>query len=75
MSSVAARSVHLLAVDVSPWLRPDAPTSADRLFYHVHGRGKRQAQMIPGWPYSVVAALKPAAPRGSPARAACRSAW
>ena len=30
----------VLAVDVSPWLRPDAPTSADRLFCHVHGRGK-----------------------------------
>ena len=29
-----------LAVDVSPWLRPDAPTSAERLFCHVHGRGK-----------------------------------
>ena len=49
----------VLAVDVSPWLRPDAPTSADRLFCHVHGRGKGQAQMIPGWPYSFVAALEP----------------
>ena len=48
----------VLAVDVSPWLRPDAPTSADRLFCHVHGRGKGQAQMIPGWPYSFVAALE-----------------
>ena len=48
----------MLAVDVSPWLRPDAPTSADRLFCHVHGRGKGQAQMIPGWPYSFVAALE-----------------
>ena len=48
-----------LAVDVSPWLRPDAPTSAERLFCHVHGRGKNQAQMIPGWPYSVIAALEP----------------
>src|SRR6185369_5792623 len=27
----------VLAVDVSPWLRSDAPTSADRLFCHVHG--------------------------------------
>src|SRR5262249_32905971 len=26
---------------------------------HVYGRGKGQAQMIPGWPYSVVAALEP----------------
>ena len=49
----------VLAADVSPWLRPDAATSPDRLFCHVHGRGKGQAQMIPGWPYSVVAALEP----------------
>jgi DDE superfamily endonuclease len=48
----------VLAVDVSNWLRPDAPTSADRLFCHVYGRGKGQAQLIPGWPYSVVAALE-----------------
>jgi DDE superfamily endonuclease len=48
-----------LAVDVSNWLRPDAATSPDRLFCHVYGRGKGQAQMIPGWPYSVVAGLEP----------------
>jgi hypothetical protein len=30
----------VLAVDVSPWLRSDAPTSADRLFCHVYGRAK-----------------------------------
>src|SRR5215468_9966253 len=48
----------VLAVDVSPWLRPDAPTSAERLFCHVYGRGKGSAQMIPGWPYSFVAALE-----------------
>ena len=48
----------VLAVDVSPWLRSDAPTSAERLFCHVHGRAKNQAQLIPGWPYSVVAALE-----------------
>lgn len=47
-----------LAVDVSPWLRPDAATSGQRLFCHVHGRGKGQAQMIPGWPYSFVVALE-----------------
>jgi hypothetical protein len=34
-------------------------TSPERLFCHVYGRGKGQAQMIPGWPYSVVAALEP----------------
>ena len=48
----------MLAVDVSSWLRPDAPTSAERLFCHVYGRGKNQAQLIPGWPYSFVAALE-----------------
>jgi DDE superfamily endonuclease len=48
-----------LAVDVSNWLRPDAPASPDRLFCHVYARGKGNAQMIPGWPYSVVAALEP----------------
>ena len=48
-----------LAVDVSNWLRPGAVTSAERMFCHVYGRGKGQAQMIPGWPYSFVAALEP----------------
>src|SRR5713101_7291131 len=48
-----------LAVDVSNWLRPDAATSPERLFCHVYARGKGNAQMIPGWPYSIVAALEP----------------
>jgi DDE superfamily endonuclease len=47
-----------LGVDISPWLRPGAATSPDRLFCHVYGRGKGRAPMIPGWPYSVVAALE-----------------
>ena len=34
------------------------PTSADRLFCHVYGRAKNNAQLIPGWPYSFVAALE-----------------
>jgi hypothetical protein len=55
----AADGRIVLAVDVSPWLRSDAPTSAERLFCHVYGRGKNQAQLIPGWPYSFVAALEP----------------
>src|SRR5947207_12205211 len=55
----AAGGRLVLAVDVSNWLRPGAATSPDRLFCHVYGRGKGQAQMIPGWPYSVVAALEP----------------
>ena len=49
----------VLGVDVSPWLRPDAPTSAERLFCHTYGRGRGRAQMIPGWPYSIIAALEP----------------
>ncbi|MEU0157257.1 transposase, partial [Micromonospora fulviviridis] len=54
----AADGRIVLAVDVSPWLRSDAQTSPDRLFCHVYGRGKGQAQLIPGWPYSFVAALE-----------------
>ena len=50
-----------LAVDVCNWLRPDAATSAERMFCHVHGRGRNAGQMIPGWPYSFVAALGPGA--------------
>ncbi|MEV7167246.1 NF041680 family putative transposase [Streptomyces microflavus] len=48
----------VLAVDVSNWLRPDANTSPDRLFCYTYGRGRGSAQMIPGWPYSFVAALE-----------------
>ena len=49
----------VLGIDVSHWLRPDANTSPERLFCHTYTRGKGQAQMIPGWPYSFVAALEP----------------
>jgi hypothetical protein len=49
----------MLGIDVSNWLRPDANTSPERLFCHTYARGKGQAQMIPGWPYSFVAALEP----------------
>ena len=48
-----------LAADVSNWLRPDAATSPERLFCHCYARGKGNAQMIPGWPYSFVVALEP----------------
>jgi len=34
----AANGRLVLAVDITHWLRPDAPTSADRLFCHVYGR-------------------------------------
>ena len=54
----AADGRIVLAVDVSNWLRPDAPTSPDLLFCHVYGRGRNADQFIPGWPYSFVAALE-----------------
>src|SRR5205807_4974748 len=48
-----------LGIDLSNWLRPDANTSPDRSFCHTYARSHGQAQMIPGWPYSFVAALEP----------------
>jgi hypothetical protein len=48
-----------LAVDVSAWLRPDAAASPGRLFCHVHGKGRNADRVVPGWPYSFVAALGP----------------
>ena len=47
-----------LAADGSNWLRPEAATCPDRPFCRCYARGKGNAQMIPGWPYSV-AALEP----------------
>jgi hypothetical protein len=55
----AADGRLVLAVDVSPWLRPDAATAPRRSFCHTYGRGKNEHRMIPGWPYSIVAALEP----------------
>ncbi|MFI6986434.1 NF041680 family putative transposase [Embleya sp. NPDC050154] len=55
----AADGRIVLAVDVSPWLRPDADTGPDRTFCHTFGRGEGRHQMVPGWPYSIVAALEP----------------
>ncbi|WP_420709709.1 MULTISPECIES: transposase [unclassified Streptomyces] len=49
------------AADVPPWLRSDAPCSAERLFCHVHGRAKTASQSVPDWPYSFVAVLEPGA--------------
>ncbi len=48
-----------LACDVSNWLRPDAETSPERLFCRTYARGKGNAQLIPGWPYSFAAVLEP----------------
>jgi hypothetical protein len=55
----AADGRLVLAVDISNWLRPDAPTSPERLFCHVYGRGRSADQFIPGWPYSIIGALEP----------------
>lgn len=50
----------VLAVDVSSWLRPDGACCPQRLFCPTPAvRGKGKAQMVPGWPYSFVAALEP----------------
>lgn len=51
----------VLSVDVSRWLRSDAPCSAERLFCHVYGRVKTASQFIPGWPCSFAFALDPGA--------------
>ncbi|PZG77203.1 hypothetical protein C1I97_36975 [Streptomyces sp. NTH33] len=40
----------VLAVDVSNWLRPDAPAGPDLLFCHVHGRGRSTDRTAPGRP-------------------------
>jgi hypothetical protein len=43
-----------LGIDVPNWLRPGEQTSPERMFCHVHGRGRNAGQRIPGWPHSVV---------------------
>lgn len=55
----AADGRLVLTVDVSNWLRPDAPTSAERLLSPVYGRsGRTSDQFIPGRQCSSVAALE-----------------
>ncbi|MGW1742036.1 transposase [Nocardia sp. NPDC001965] len=54
----AADGRLLLAVDITSWLRPEAHTCPQRILCHTCGRAKNTAHMIPGWPYSVVAALE-----------------
>lgn len=51
----------VLAVDSTPWLRPEAPTSPELLFCHVYGRTRESDQQIPGWPYSFLVAIEPGA--------------
>jgi hypothetical protein len=55
---LAADGRIVLAVDVSAWLRREAHTSPDRLYCHVTGQTRAQDQRVPGWPYSIVAALE-----------------
>jgi hypothetical protein len=47
-----------LAVDVSPWPRPDAETSAERCHCFRQCRCDGIRKTIPGWPYSMVVALE-----------------
>jgi hypothetical protein len=47
----------VLAVDVTPWPRPDAECSPQRIHCHRSCRCDADRQTIPGWPYSVIAAL------------------
>jgi DDE superfamily endonuclease len=47
-----------LAVDVTPWPRPDAQCSAQRAHAHRPCRCDGVRQTIPGWPYSIVAVLE-----------------
>jgi hypothetical protein len=51
-----SRNCHASGRSYSPWLRPDAATVSDRSFCHTYGRGEARHQMMPGWPYSIVAA-------------------
>ncbi|MFE2638281.1 transposase [Streptomyces scopuliridis] len=61
----AADGRIVLAVDVSHWLRPDAPTSNERLFCHVYGRRDRSSdQSFPGGRTPSSPPWSPAAPPG-----------
>lgn len=48
-----------VAIDVTPWPRPDAECSPQRLHCHRYCRCDGARQTVPGWPYSVAAALGP----------------
>lgn len=62
----------VLGADVSHLPRPDARTSPDRLFNHTYPQGLGGAQLIPGWAYSVVAALEPGRTSWTAPLDACR---
>ncbi|MEW1719736.1 NF041680 family putative transposase [Streptomyces sp. NPDC093109] len=46
-----------IALDVTPWPRPDAECSPERLHCHRPCRCDGVRQTIPGWPYQIAAAL------------------
>ncbi|MEU2556810.1 transposase [Streptomyces sp. NPDC013313] len=74
MSDCRAERRIVLAVDVSNWLRPDAPASDDRLFCHVYGRGDcKTDRPVPGGRTPSSARWRPAAPPGSRCWTPC--AW
>jgi hypothetical protein len=47
------------AADIGFFSVGQQETSPERLFCHCYGRGEGNAQLIPGWPYSLVVALEP----------------
>src|SRR6266540_3330691 len=57
-STYAALADGRLAVDVTPWPRPDAECSPQRAHAHRPCRCDGVRQTIPGWPYSIVAVLE-----------------
>lgn len=63
----------VLAVDVSPWLRPDADTCSDRSFCHTFGRGLGKHGWCPAGRTRSPPRWRPAGPRGP--RCWTRSGW
>ncbi|MFJ5681083.1 transposase, partial [Streptomyces sp. NPDC093097] len=47
-----------IAVDVSPWARPDAETSPERCHCYTSCRCDGSRKTLPGWPYSVAVGLE-----------------
>lgn len=49
----------VIGVDITPWPRPDAACSPQRTHCHQPCRCDGERKTVPGWAYSVVAALEP----------------
>jgi hypothetical protein len=49
----------VLGADITAWPRPDADCSPDRVHCHQPCRCDGDRQTVPGWPYSLIAALGP----------------